>query len=265
MNILIFILLSSAKSHQTLGDRIFFGFLSGVFLTIVVKLTGKWKKKREDKKTGKIQLEELQQKQKELAKSILMSNTANSNNNFTLIIYSNLYHELKQKCDPANFVSPYDHKKVEISNSIFSQLEENKYNIDALISLRNTAIVQLGISFSTNELYEKLHHIYNPANYIGDNYDAEKLCVANNIYAQIENNKNNILVLEKIAIEIGLISIQPHDTNVNAIEDGDKNTTKDEDKDLKIYTTGKLFRTIFYIIALLYLIILMILFHLENS
>lgn len=114
-------------------------------------------------------------------------------------------------------------------------------------------------------MYEKLHHIYNPTNYIGDNYDAEKLCVANNIYAQIENNKNNILVLEKIAIEIGLISIHPHDTNVNVIEDGDKNTTKDEDKDLKIYTTGKLFRTIFYIIALLYLIILMILFHLENS
>lgn len=126
-----------------------------------------------------------------------MSEAAYSNNNFTLIIYSNLYDELNQKCNPANFMSPYDPEKVDISNSIFSQLEENIYNVEILISLRNIAISKLGISFSTSELYEKLHHIYNPANYIGDNYDAEKLCAANNLYIQIESNKNNITVLEK--------------------------------------------------------------------
>ena len=42
------------------------------------------------------------------------------------IDYSFLYKDLLDKCNPSNYMNPYDAKKVEISNSIYSQIEENK-------------------------------------------------------------------------------------------------------------------------------------------
>ncbi len=113
----------------------------------------------------------------------------------------NLYDEFKIKCNPANYLNPYNAEKVDISNSIYSQLDSNKNSVDLLILLRNQAINQLGISFSAKIIYEKLCSIYNPANFIGDNYNPEKLYAANKIYSIIQQNKDIVIELEKIVKE----------------------------------------------------------------
>ena len=63
-------------------------------------------------------------------------------------------------------MDPYNAEKVEISNQIYSQLDNNKNNVSELIDLRNLAIKKLGLSFSAKELYDKLSEIYNPINFV---------------------------------------------------------------------------------------------------
>ena len=119
--------------------------------------------------------------------------------------YSNLYDELKQRCNPANFMDPYDAEKVEISNGLYSKLNQYKDNIPELIKIRNIAIKKLGVHFSSKELFETLSSIYSPQQYTGENYDPEKLSVANTVYSKILSNKDDIINLEKIVQEYGLL------------------------------------------------------------
>lgn len=116
------------------------------------------------------------------------------------IDYSDLFDELEKKCNPSNFLNPYDASKVKVSNSIYSKLKYSKGNILQLRELRNQAIIDLNVKFSTEKIYDKLSEIVDPSKYINENYDAEKLEIANNLYNQIQKNKDNITKLENIII-----------------------------------------------------------------
>ena len=117
------------------------------------------------------------------------------------IDYSSLYKELTEKCNPSNLLHPYNANKVEASIAIYFQLEKNKDNISELIKLRDRAIKELCVKFSTQELFEKLSRVFNPSNFMDENYDAVKLCAANRIYSQIQAHKDDIIELEKIAFK----------------------------------------------------------------
>lgn len=116
-----------------------------------------------------------------------------------LSCYNKMYDELYEKCNPSNYMNPYDDQKVRISNQIFSQLEENKDNESGLISLRNKAIEELGLDFGAKELFDALANILNPQNYVGENYDAEMLSRANLYYPAVLSHSDDIIELEKIA------------------------------------------------------------------
>jgi hypothetical protein len=116
--------------------------------------------------------------------------------------YKNLYDELTSKCHPKNFMEPYDHQKVKVANEIYSDLLNNADDITKLRELRDRAIKELGIQFSSKELYEKLLDFTNPQKFMED-YDADKVSVANDLYQRVKDNANNITELEAIQDEIG--------------------------------------------------------------
>lgn len=145
--------------------------------------------------------------QKQIANSLKTStNTQEKSDEFIRAVYHNLYDELKSKCNPINFMTPYNAAQVNIANEIFSKLNNTqKDDIRNLILLKNKAIKGLGITYTNPKLYETLCDLYNPKNFMGENYDANKLNAANKLFAEIEKYQNDILNLEGIAKRVGLI------------------------------------------------------------
>lgn len=115
--------------------------------------------------------------------------------------YKNLYDELTSKCHPKNFMEPYDHQKVKVANEIYSDLINSAEDLTKLREIRDKAAKELGIQFSSKELYEKLLDMTNPQKFM-DNYDAEKVSVANDFYQRVKDNANNVKELEAIQDEI---------------------------------------------------------------
>lgn len=182
---------------DSMSERFFVGAIEGLIAAIIMYFVLKSRKKKEAK--------QYEQNLKKEIYNNASSPSTSSSNALEVSYFNTLFDELKEKCNPANYMNPYDAKKVEISNHIYSQLEINKSNIAQLIELRNYAIKKLEISFSAKELYEKLSDIYNPNNFMGDHYDADKLYVANQVYAKIQANSDDIIELEKIAKENGIV------------------------------------------------------------
>ena len=185
---------------ESMGEKFFLGAIQGLIGCVILYFWLRRTKKKEKK-----------QYEKELKEEIyhdFSHQTTISNNAIEVDYYGTLYDELKEKCNPANYMNPYNAEKVEISNQIYSQLDTNKNNISVLIELRNQAIKKLGLSFSAKELYDKLCEIYNPNNYVGEKYDSDKLHVANQIYAKIQSISTDIIGLENVAKENGITLIR---------------------------------------------------------
>lgn len=113
-----------------------------------------------------------------------------------------IYDQLKNLCNPANFLNPYDKEKVEKSNSIYEQLmNTNCQDIETLKKLRQKAINELNLNFINIEYIQDLKSKCNPERFLKP-YNAEKVRVANELYNKLIDNENNIEILEKIEIEM---------------------------------------------------------------
>lgn len=116
--------------------------------------------------------------------------------------YESLYEELLEKCNPNNFMQPYDKEKVDTANTIFAELRSNPYATDyELKEVRLKAVQKLGIHISTQRILDYLMKYCDPQRYTDrDPYDAELVFQANALYSQILDNKDDIFELEKIEI-----------------------------------------------------------------
>ena len=119
--------------------------------------------------------------------------------------YESLYMELLDKCNPKNFMEPYDKKKVDAANLIYKALLESKpsygcYSNQEIRNIKDQAVRELGISIS-NSLYRKLINYCDPKRFM-EPYDFEAVQVANEFYALIEKNKDDIVELEGLRHEI---------------------------------------------------------------
>lgn len=116
--------------------------------------------------------------------------------------YESLYEELLEKCNPNNFMQPYDKEKVDTANTIFAELRNNPYATDYdLKDVRLMAVQKLGIHISTQKILDYLMKYCDPQRYTDrDPYDAELVNQANTLYAKILDNKDDIFELEKIEI-----------------------------------------------------------------
>ncbi len=116
--------------------------------------------------------------------------------------YESLHAELKARCAPENFMNPYEPEKVSRANELYAEvLATNAQADEKLKSLRLRAMEELGVKFSTEQLFEKLTAVCNPKNFTGDSYNKERLELANGLYQQILMNADNIFALEEIAYE----------------------------------------------------------------
>lgn len=118
--------------------------------------------------------------------------------------YPNLYEELLDKCDPKNFMEPYDQAKVEKAIRVYGDLQKaDKKDTNRLREIRDRAMQDLGITVSTDRLYKELIGYCDSRNFRKDgDFPTEVLLVANQFYAQIRTNKNDIHALEKLASQM---------------------------------------------------------------
>ena len=107
--------------------------------------------------------------------------------------------ELKARCAPENFMNPYEPEKVSKANELYSEVLHTDAQADEQLKrLRLRAIEELGIKFSTEELFDRLSAACNPKNFTGDSYNKERLELANRLYQAVLMNADNVLALEDI-------------------------------------------------------------------
>ena len=138
--------------------------------------------------------------------------------------YDSLHEELKARCAPENFMNPYEPEKVSRANKLYSEiLSIGKNDNEKLKLLRLRAMEELGIKFSTEQLYEKLTAACNPKNFTGDSYNEERLELANGLYQQILMNADDIFALEEIEDKAGdLIKDYKSETQTQPKDDSNK-------------------------------------------
>ena len=138
--------------------------------------------------------------------------------------YDSLHEELKARCAPENFMNPYEPEKVSRANKLYSEiLSIDKNDDEKLKLLRLRAMEELGIKFSTEQLYEKLTAACNPKNFTGDSYNKERLELANGLYQQILMNADDIFALEEIEDKAGdLIKDYKSETQTQPKDDSNK-------------------------------------------
>ena len=102
------------------------------------------------------------------------------------LLFTSQKEELLLKCNPANFMNPYSHDKIELANRLIIMIN-NATNLDDFGKIKLEAS-KIGIYLSGNQLYSYLSEICNPLNFVGKN---EEFKLANNLYNQILVTKDN--------------------------------------------------------------------------
>lgn len=125
--------------------------------------------------------------------------------------YPSLFAELKVKCSPDKFMSDYHHDKVQVAIRLYGEVMANKNNQARLRELRREATKELGIQFSTRELYDELRAMCSPRNFnTANGFDAKKATAANDLYADVMAFADDIEILEAIkeeAAKLGLNTV----------------------------------------------------------
>lgn len=103
--------------------------------------------------------------------------------------------ELLDKCNPANYLVPYDHDKLVIANEVTIQV--SKANTMHELKEVRKLLPALDVAISPKQIFDYLTVICNPANFTGQ---VETFKTANDLYQQILNSKNDLLSLEYLQI-----------------------------------------------------------------
>lgn len=99
--------------------------------------------------------------------------------------------ELLDKCNPANYLVPYDHDKLIIANEITIQV--SKANTMHELKEVRKLLPALDVAISPKQIFDYLTVICNPVNFTGQ---VDTFKTANDLYQQILNAKNDLLSLE---------------------------------------------------------------------
>lgn len=113
-----------------------------------------------------------------------------------------LWYVLERKCNPQNYMSPYNNEMVDKANSIYAELQKtDKSDEISLKEIRRRIESELHISFIDKDEIESLKFIANPSNYMQP-YNAEKVALANELYAKLQDETIHIDELDSIKEQI---------------------------------------------------------------
>lgn len=113
-----------------------------------------------------------------------------------------LWYVLERKCNPQNYMSPYNKEMVDKANSIYAELQKtDKSDEISLKEIRRRIESELQISFIDKDEIESLKFIVNPSNYMQP-YNAEKVALANELYAKLQDETIHIDELDSIKEQI---------------------------------------------------------------
>jgi hypothetical protein len=108
-----------------------------------------------------------------------------------------LYQRLVRLCNPKNFIDNYDKEKVDKANIIYKRLlETTPDNNDALIEIQIQSSSELGINFIDKAELEDLREKVNPKRFLNP-YNAEKVSLANELYAILAKDQSNIWRIDR--------------------------------------------------------------------
>lgn len=108
------------------------------------------------------------------------------------------YKRLKRLFNPANYVDEYDKEKIDIANEIYSKVMNVTPDDNAAVySLIATAESNLHINFLDEMDYNNMVNQLNPKKYV-EPYDADRVSLANDLYAQIMQPDVNLTTFLRI-------------------------------------------------------------------
>lgn len=113
-----------------------------------------------------------------------------------------LWYVLERKCNPQKYMSPYNKEMVDKANNIYAELQKtDKSDEISLKEIRRRIESELQISFIDKDEIESLKFIANPSNYMQP-YNAEKVALANELYAKLQDETIHIDELDSIKEQI---------------------------------------------------------------
>lgn len=112
--------------------------------------------------------------------------------------YDSLYDEMIEKCNPGRFT--LEGNKFSVANEIYAQLRGGSFPDESeLRSLRNRAIDELGLYFSTAKIFRQLQIILDPNNYTQrEPYDRELVENAGSLFVKLQQIRDDIRELEQL-------------------------------------------------------------------
>lgn len=215
MNTLVLFLYIS----ESVGERAFVGFLTGLATALLLGIIS-WVSRKKQVKA--------EQTQHEVAKAELFANSQDKAYHRLLI------DELKQICNPENYMKPYVYEKVCIANELYSILQNNDLSDDVVLEVRKRAESELGAQLPTGALYSLLVTACNPAKFMSP-YNKEKVARANYLYNEVLKNQNSLSELEKIgaiAREEGFLELwKPAEKKTSSNDEKETSVSESEKED----------------------------------
>ncbi len=118
--------------------------------------------------------------------------------------YDSLYDEIADKCHPNRFLEEDSNRNTfSTANAIYYELTQREGSSDEqLKDLRNRAIHELGIHFSTKKMYDHLSSFFDPRIYTQmEPYPFERVENAKRYYDSLNDNRDDIVALEQLEKE----------------------------------------------------------------
>lgn len=153
-------------------------------------------------------------------------------------IYIDLFDEMETKCNPKRYLQgDADPQLFESANQIYGELmklsQQKGLRDEDLTHLRNRAIRELGVTFSTRKICDRLSQYFDPNIYIDMTpYDAERVAAAKKYHDRLEENRRDILALEQLAAEARYF-INHRDSEIREQEEEEKRIEKQKEEERK--------------------------------
>lgn len=216
-------------STNSVGESVFVGILTSIAFGVIL-----WVVNQNSSKKENIKLEEHQKKVEKDKYLQTLKSIVKSSGMTISYDYDNTISQLTALCNPKNYLEPYQPEKLKIATELYTELKSisSPYNKQQIRTINKKADEMLLIKLPSEDVFIVLKNIFNPQNFVDDNFDEQKLLASNKAYQYIFQNKNDLRKLQEFAYSCGVLDLNdvqyPRQTQSNsdfssehAIEDED--------------------------------------------